>query len=45
MDNPVFVDEKTIEMVHQDDDYDEYRTGRMMRHHSLIPQNQHRLYG
>ena len=25
MDNPVFVDEKTIEMVHQDDDYDEYR--------------------
>ena len=26
MDNPVFVDEKTISMVHQDDDYDDYNT-------------------
>ena len=26
MDNPVFVDEETILMVHQDDDYDDYNT-------------------
>ena len=24
MDNPTFVDEETIEMVHQDEDYDYY---------------------
>ena len=26
MDNPVFVDEGTIPMVHQDEDYDDYNT-------------------
>ena len=26
MDNPVFVDEETIPMVHQDEDYDDYNT-------------------
>ena len=26
MDNPVFVDEETIPMVHQDDDYDDCNT-------------------
>ena len=26
MDNPVFVDEETIAMVHQDEDYDDYNT-------------------
>ena len=24
MDNPVFIDEENIRMVHQDDDYDDY---------------------
>ena len=26
MDNPIFVDEETIPMVHQDEDYDDYNT-------------------
>ena len=26
MDNPTFIDEETIPMVHQDDDYDDYNT-------------------
>ena len=26
MDNPVFVDEEDIPRVHQDDDYDDYKT-------------------
>ena len=26
MDNPVFIDEENIRMVHQDDDYDDYST-------------------
>ena len=26
MDNPVFVDEENIPLVHQDDDYDDYET-------------------
>ena len=26
MDNPTFIDEEDIPMVHQDDDYDEYNT-------------------
>ena len=26
MDNPTFVDEETIGMVHQDEDYDKYNT-------------------
>ena len=26
MENPVFVDEEVIPIVHQDDDYDEYNT-------------------
>ena len=26
MDNPAFIDEETIPMVHQDEDYDEYNT-------------------
>ena len=26
MDNPVFVDEETVGMVHQDEDYDDYNT-------------------
>ena len=26
MDNPVFVDQETIPMFHQDDDYDDYNT-------------------
>ena len=26
MDNPIFVDEEDIPLVHQDDDYDDYKT-------------------
>ena len=26
MDNPIFADEETIPMVHQDEDYDDYNT-------------------
>ena len=31
MDNPIFVDEETIPMVHQDDDYDNYKTPNTIR--------------
>ena len=50
MDNPTFVDEEDIPMVHKDDDYDDYMTpdtSRMERHRLQysMPQKQHRPYG
>ena len=48
MDNPVFVDEETIPMVHQDEDYDDdYNTANTSRRHhlqDLILQKQHQPY-
>ena len=50
MDNPVFVDEEDIPMVHQgDDDYDDYNTPNTSRIYEtsftyLILQKQHQHY-
>ena len=49
MNNPVFVGEETIPMVHQDEDYDDYNTPNTSRIDEtslqcLMLQKQHRTY-